>query len=341
MVKGLERRGYEVVVLHRRNAAPHWLQAPKSCLVRDLGNLLISWYLGQKLRKFGERELVAVISNGPVGWYVPSFRRNSPQKLHIYHGTYRAQAEAIRPFITYLGYLKLKFWDSMVIERACGIGKKVLCNSEQTRHEILRFFDHRGFTTGLPLDTSHFEPLDQSSCRRRLGLPEQGTIGLFVGSTQPAKGFPIVRALMCSLRGTQWLLALKGGIPSDLAGNQEVRVVPNATYDTLPTLYNAADLAVFPSVYESFGYAVAEALACGTPVIAAPGGASRSFLQTPLDSLLIEDATDSEAFVAATRNVLSDLPRYREAVLRNARPRIIETMALENWWPRFLEVAGL
>ena len=38
--------------------------------------------------------------------------------------------------------------------------------------------------------------------------------------------------------------------------------------DDLPLWYSAAELLVFPSVYEGFGLPVVEAMACGTPVIA-------------------------------------------------------------------------
>lgn len=342
LVKGLELRGYEVLVLHRGNATPRWLYQHKSRFVRDFGDFLISWYLGRELRNFRDRELAAVISNGPVGWYIPRFHGKQPKKFHIYHGTYRGQAEAIRPFIKYRGYLKLKWWDSMLIEKACGVGKFVLCNSDQTREEVRRFFRLRGITIWLPLDTSHFSPMDASSCRKSLGLPELGPIGLFAGSAHPMKGLPIVESMIQSLPDVRWLLVLRGRIPTDLRGKPGVQVFENAPYDLLPTLYSSADFAVFPSRYEPFGYVVAEALACGIPVIAPTGGASRLFLQQPpLDSWLIKDMSDSAQYVAAARKILDNVPRSKQIVVQNARPRIVQIMGSENWWPRFLTVTGL
>jgi len=342
LVKGLELRGYEVLVLHRQNATPPWIRNPRHFLAKRFGGFFMSWYLGEKLRELKDRELVAVVSNGPVGWHLPELDRPPARKLHIYHGTYRQQAEAIRPFVKYRGYLKLKWWDSMVLERACGKGKLVLCNSDQTRDEVHRYFGLSGITTWLPLDTSHFRPLDQSHCRRSLGLLDHGPLGLFAGSTHPMKGFPIVQTLIRSLPGVRWLLALRGCIPATLRDDSRLTIFENASRDLLPILYGAADLAVFPSRYEPFGYVVAEALACGTPVIASPGGASRLFLHDPpLDSLLINEADDPASYLAAVHDVLNDAPRYRQAVLQSARPKVLQTMALENWWPRFLAATGL
>src|SRR5207249_6901007 len=130
-----------------------------------------------------------------------------------------------------------KWWDSMVFERASGAGKQVLCNSDQTREEVLRYFGHRGVTTWLPLDISHFRPLDQTTCRGTLELPERGPVGVFTGSTHPMKGLPVIRTLIRSLPNVRWLLALRGSVPSDLAGEQDVRIFRDAPYQMLPTLY--------------------------------------------------------------------------------------------------------
>jgi glycosyltransferase involved in cell wall biosynthesis len=87
---------------------------------------------------------------------------------------------------------------------------------------------------------------------------------------------------------------------------------------------------------------VAEALACGTPVIATPGGASRLFLQgDPLGSLLIADPDDKGGFSQAIAEVLEAPAGYRQAVMSRTRPHIEDKMRPDNWWRTFLAVTGL
>src|SRR5439155_136002 len=167
----------------------------------------------------------------------------------------------------------------------------------------------------LPLDTIRFAPVDKVESRRKLRLPETREIGLFVGSAHPTKGFPTVRKLIDAFPEIYWCLALRGSIPEDLAGNTRLSIFRNAGPETLPTLYNAADFVICPSLYESFGYVVAEGLACGVPVVASLGGASRAFLlHTPLEHLLVADANSCRDFEIAIRAILDAPVLHRDMV---------------------------
>lgn len=338
LVSLLQHHGYDARVLHRENSVPINWRDPRSKGQKILLEFLLSYFLGCAARKALHPGVRLVLSNGPVGWYPLN---NRIRQAHFYHGTYRGQAEAIRPFISYRGYLKLKWWDAMVLERWSGKGKLCLCNSDQTRDEVQRFFGHNGVTVWCPLDTEHFRPLNQTNCKRVLGLDYERMVGLFVGSTHPMKGFPTVRRLIESFPQVQWVLALRGEFPKDIDQNK-VKVFRNASYAELPLLYSAADFSICPSRYEPFGYVVAEALACGTPVIATPGGASRIFLgQTALKKLLIDAPDNLDGFVKAVHIILADPIEWRRIVLEEVRPQVVELIALENWWRRFLEVVGL
>ena len=336
------KHGYKVRVFHRENCAPpRWRNPNPSRKVEwFLAGFLQGYYVGRAARKALSSDVQLVLSNSTVGWFPLG---DKVKQAHFYHGTYRGQAEAIRPFITWRGYLKLKWWDSMVLERWSGKGKQVLCNSDQTREEVRKFFLIHGTTIWLPVDTKHFCPKDPTKCRQELGLAEDRPIGLFVGSTHPPKGFPIVQFLIRSFPQVQWVLALRGLSGRDLdLSERQVVLFRDAPYGILPLLYNAADFSLCPSRYEPFGYAVAEALACGTPVIATLGGASRLFLGSPLlDQFLIKDPDDREAFVNAVSEILSDPKGYRQVVLKMVRPHLEELMAPENWWRRFCSVTGV
>jgi glycosyltransferase involved in cell wall biosynthesis len=338
---GLDRLGYAVEVLNRENAAPRWVARPGNKWMGYAADVALSWFLGRNVRKLVGPDLVAVVSNGPFGWYLPGLLK-SVRKVHFYHGTYRGQTDKIRPYITFVGSLKLKWWDSMVLERQSGRGKLVVCNSNQTRQEVQEYFGYSGETVWLPLDTSHFAPLNKLESRRKLELPETRKIGLFVGSSHPTKGFSTVCKLMGAFPDVYWCLALRGSIPGDLATNGRLSIFRNAGPETLPSLYNAADFVVCPSLYESFGYVVAEALACGVPVVASLGGASGALLRhTPLEHLLVANAHSCREFEGAIRAVLADPDHHREMVVRLIRPEIVKKMAPENWLRRFREVTSI
>lgn len=341
LVRGLTERGHNVDVYHRRNSAPSWVSQPSNKWQGYLSDVLLSWYLGRRVAKEMSDDVIAVISNGPFGWYLP---RLNPRvkKIHFYHGTYRAQADAVGQCVSRVGALKLKWWDSNVLERLSGRRKRIVCNSDQTREEVRKFFGCRGQTVWLPLDTAHFVPQDKLASRKELNFAENQHIGLFVGNATPTKGFSVVRRLIDATPRVKWVLVMRGEVPNDLLRDGRVSIVKDASYDLLPSLYNAADFAICPSRYEAFGYVVAEALACGTPVVASPGGASRLLLGTPpFERLLVKRVEAAEDYIDAITAILAHVEFYRRAIIALIRPKIEELMSCNNWLRRFLESAGL
>jgi glycosyltransferase involved in cell wall biosynthesis len=338
---GLRVAGFSVEVLHRENSAPEWVSRPRNRWMSYLADIALSWFLGLKVRKLRGADLVAVISNGPFGWYLPRLS-GSVRRVHFYHGTYRGQVEMIRPFIGLAGALKLKWWDSMILERESGRGKQIICNSDQTRKEINDYFGYRGETVWLPLDTIHFAPRDKIESRRKLGLPESAKIGLFVGSCASTKGFSTLQYLIKNIPDIHWCLALRGSLTDEVTTSQNLSIFQNAGKEILPWLYNAADFVVSPSLYESFGYVVAEALACGVPVVASPSGAGCAFLRhSPLEHLLVENVHSWQDYSVAIHKVLENTEKYQSVVEESIRPEIEKKMGLDNWLNHFRKVTAI
>lgn len=338
LTSGLERRGYSVECIHWGNSVPSWALNMSGKFGRKLFGTLNGLFVGRKVQTRMKEDVVAVISNSDVGYYPVRAPNKDCRMVHVYHGTYRGQAESIRPFISYPGYLYLKWWASMVVERLSGHGKIVLCCSDPIREEVSKYFRLNGTTMWYPLDVNHFAPLDQAQCRQALALPVRSSIGLFVGNVSPMKNFPIVRMLMDTFPGVHWVLALRGEIPADIRDRDGLTIFHNANRDQLPQLYNAATFSVCPSRYDPFPYVVSESLACGTPVIAAPHGASRFFLdRPPLHDLLVSSPDAQSEFAAAVDKILQAPEDFRNHVISMVRPRLEAVMSPENWSSRFFE----
>lgn len=87
----------------------------------------------------------------------------------------------------------------------------------------------------------------------------------------------------------------------DVAG--AVRYVGRVDDQTLAEWYNAADVLVFPSLWEGFGWPPLEAMACGTPVVASNIPAIAEVVD---DAGILVAADDPSALAGAAERVLTD-----------------------------------
>lgn len=340
LASGFKERGYGVRVFHAGNSCPERWQhtSTDNKLKSFLNSGLHGYYIGKAAKQALHPGVRLVLSNSTVGWY--PFGRDVTH-AQFFHGTYRGQAEVIRPFISYRGYLRLKWWDSMVLERLSGKNSIALCCSEPIQTEIRRYFGYDAQVMWYPIDLDHFRRLDIQECRKKLGISSK-TVGLYVGSTHQMKGFSAVLHVAKKFPQLTMLMAVRGTVPSGIEKLSNVRLFHDATYDLLPLLYNAADFSMCPSRYDPFPFVFSEALASGTPVIASPHGASLTFYNdSVLRALLTPSTDDLEGFEQAVEKVLSDPQGWRELIRTRVRPRLEEMMAPMNWWRRFLRVVGM
>lgn len=99
--------------------------------------------------------------------------------------------------------------------------------------------------------------------RAKLQLPDRFVLN--VGNAKPHKNLPTLIAA-CE-RAKLPLVCVLPSKPDDFPA--QVRVLSGLDDAELPTLYSAAAVFAFPSVYEGFGLPPLEAMACGTPTLVA------------------------------------------------------------------------
>jgi glycosyltransferase involved in cell wall biosynthesis len=71
--------------------------------------------------------------------------------------------------------------------------------------------------------------------------------------------------------------------------------------EALPLWYNAAELFVYPSIYEGFGLPALEAMACGTPVVTSTAS---SLPEVVGEAGCLVEPTDTDGLAAALAQVL-------------------------------------
>ena len=137
---------------------------------------------------------------------------------------------------------------------------------------------------------------------------------LHVGTLQPRKNLPTLIDAYAALNDPDVELIFVGGkgwLYDDIFAKVEqlglterIRFTGFVPDDQLPLWYNAASVLVMPSVYEGFGIPIADAMACGTPVIASNAS---SLPEVVGDAGLLFYPQDVAALTECIHKILNDV----------------------------------
>lgn len=177
---------------------------------------------------------------------------------------------------------------------------------------------------GVNLERFRPDPDDRAMTRTALGLPDGGTMLLFVGHEFDRKGLVHVIDALAALAPPVVLIVVGAGHAAPFEQQAarlgvRARVVFTGPRQDLPELYRAADAFVFPTSYESFSLTCMEAMACGLPVFATAVGGIEDYLQDGVNGRVIQP--EGAAIAAVLGPVLqrpSKLATLREGALRTA-----------------------
>ena len=182
------------------------------------------------------------------------------------------------------------------------------------------------------VDPDLFRPMNQADDRKYLGLPIEAKIILFVGNLQPRKDPTSLILALNILRSTykNILFLIKGhgklleSLKRLVNENQlscAVRFMGVIPYENVPILMNACDVFVLPSLYESFGCVLLEALACGKPIVTTKVGAIPEIFLDEQHGRLIESG-DPEGLAHAIISVID----------RSWEPQKLVNFAHQHQW---------
>jgi glycosyltransferase involved in cell wall biosynthesis len=183
----------------------------------------------------------------------------------------------------------------------------------------------------LPAEVPGTTESDLAEARARLTVADLPMV-LCVGSHEPRKNhLALLHAAELLWRdGVQFNLVLVGGrswndwrfreaLAAARSRNRPVEAVTTVTDPLLWAAYRLAHCLVFPSLNEGYGLPVAEALACGTPVVTSGYGSMAEIAAN--GGALLVDPRDDRSIAEAMRRLLIDPDEHaRLAAEARARP---------------------
>jgi len=208
----------------------------------------------------------------------------------------------------------------------------IVAVSECSRRDAIRLYDVppdkiRVIYEGVDRRfTPISNPQSLNDIREKYRLPERFI--LHVGTIEPRKNLPLLFEALTAQSMSDSVLVVTGKTGwltepifarlNALGVHDRVRFTGYVPDEDLPALLSAASALVMPSRYEGFGLPVLEAMACGTPVVAAnmsslPEVGGEAALYAPLD--------DPGAWVELIDRVMNDAAlrtSMREKGLRQA-----------------------
>jgi glycosyltransferase involved in cell wall biosynthesis len=334
IVEGLLQRGHVVQVVRPRQTREDF--EPRAGLdqvlskgipVPTYGELRFGLPSKGRLAKlWGEQrpDIVHVVTEGPLGWSAVAAAR----KLHLpitssFHTNFHSYSQHYgigllkSPIESYLRKLHNRTQATMVPTRA-------MMQELQGRGYANVTLVSRGVAIEL------FKPSRRSeSLRASWGVQPDDPVVILVGRLAKEKNVGLVvsafRAIQAKLPRAKLVFVGDGPLRRDL---QEA--VPTAHFagirkhEDLAAHYASGDLFLFPSMTETFGNVVPEAMASGLAVLSYANAAAQELIRSQHNGVLVPNG-DELAFVNAAVALATDPARQRQ--LRTLAPEGVAHLA--------------
>lgn len=199
------------------------------------------------------------------------------------------------------------------------------------------------------IDTEYFKPGNKQKARRTLRLPQQNLIVTIVGRLDSVKDHMTFfkAALEISKRHPDIVFFVVGSKLGDFSGKDDnsyttrikqfvnnysvlaKKIIWGGFIDDMPSVYQATDILVSSSLSESFGLAIAEAAACGVPIVATNSGSQHLLVKNGKSGYLVKPKHCKE--IAQKILELAQNKKQRQTFGQNGRNNILVTFSIENY----------
>jgi glycosyltransferase involved in cell wall biosynthesis len=269
---------------------------PRNAMPETLTDVAGARRVANSLR--GESFDVVIAHHTPVAVGVLTATIEAPLAL-IYHASPLRELRFLRPRLPFgprrLAKYPLELPVAVFERMAVKGATRILVLSEFSRS--LLHADHPRHSEKVVrvlggVDVTRFTPINDA--RVRLGIASDAPLIVTARRLEPRMGIEELLHALTRLAEAKLVVIGTGvsesalrRLTASLGLEKRVQFIGRVDDDDLRTWYAAADVVAVPTIaYEGFGLVTAEALACGTPVVATAVGASPELLD-PLDPDLV------------------------------------------------------
>lgn len=321
LVNGMRERGHRVSVMRPRQGkddrgGEHEVTLPGFPLPGYPGlrfGLPAGRHLARRWRQ-QRPDLVHVVTEGPLGWSAVSAARQLgipvTSGFHTNFDRYSVHygLSWMRPSVAaYLRTLHRRTCMTMVPTAALAAD---LAGEGLTGVRVV----------GRGVDTGQFDPARRSQgLRDQWGMPDGGLACLYVGRLAPEKNLALVEKSFAAIRSVHPMVRMVWVGDGPAAGrlrqaHADHHFAGTRLGEDLAAHYASADLFLFPSLSETYGNVVAEAMASGLPVLAYRSAAAAELISDGANGRLVAPG-DEASYVATALDLAGCAARLPELAM--------------------------
>ncbi len=204
--------------------------------------------------------------------------------------------------------------------------KKIIAISDMVKKNVM---DNYGISSAdieviyNGVDVDRFSPQNKkkykSEIREKHGLKDDDFVVLFVGSGFERKGVKYLIQAAESVSGQISLMIVGKGPESEFKKiSARQKIIYCGPQKDIDKYYAAADMFVFPTMYEPFGNVHLEALASGLPVITTKNSGASEIIKDGIHGFVVQEPEDYISIAEKITILLNDKDKL-ESISQNAR----------------------
>jgi glycosyltransferase involved in cell wall biosynthesis len=224
-----------------------------------------------------------------------------------------------------------------------GCSSWITCLSKQSK----LFNDVTAISIPNSIDTNIFNPVDKCEARKRLNLPVDKQLLLFVAAklSDNRKGVTYLVKACHQLRQKKNVInteiVLIGKCSEELANQFPVPIIELgyiSDNETMVLAYSCADLFMIPSLEDNLPNTIMEAMACGTPCVGFNTGGIPEMIDHKQNGYVAE-YKNSEDLAAGIEWVLENTEKLRlsDACVKKVKENYSETVVAEKYISLYLD----